>query len=243
MPTPEYRVESLSAVRQNRLRVVTEVPGDAALFVEYGDALNPTSWLLTGSPAPRVVAGDVAQDGAERTILLDLDAPLTPGAAYSLALQPWARSKYGQATKTDAVAFVAPFLLAAAGTSADVPGADISFPPIADSRGDLVRIDRVAALRARVLLLVSSRRGSFAFASMEEFGRGVEPKRTYSPTKLLSEATALKRALLIDPDVKDADVSTREIAGGAVAFDLVVTPSFDGPPLAVSQVIRAGETP
>lgn len=239
MPTPEYRVESLSVTRQNRLRVTTEVAGDAALSVEFGDALNPSSWVVAGDQAPLPARVHLAQDGTERTLDLDLDADLVPGRTYAVALQPWARSKYGQATKTDAVSVVAPSLLAAAGVSADAPGADIGFPLIADSRGDLVRIDRLAALRARVLLLVSSRRGSFAFASMEDFGRGVEPKRSYPPSKLLSEAAALKAALLRDPDVKDAQVSTREVAGGAVVFDLVVEPTFGGV-LRESQTITAG---
>lgn len=238
MPTPEYRVESLSVARQNRLRVTTEVAGDAALFVERGDALNPSSWLLSGPSAPLVARVELAQDGTERTSLLDLDAPLAPGATYALGLQPWARSKYGQATKTDPVSFVAPALLGAAGV-VDTTGADISFPPIADSRGDLVRIDRAAALHARILLLASSRRGSFAFASMEGFGRGTEPKRSYGASKLLSEAAALKAALLADPDVKDAAVSTREL-DGAVIFDLDVVPAFGGPAITARQTITAG---
>lgn len=239
MPTPEYRVESLSVVRQNRLRVITEVPGDAALFVEHGDALNPFSWRVSGPRPPRVVAVNLAQDGTERTAFLDLDAPLVPGVTYAVSLRSWARSKYGQATKTDPVSFVAPSLLAAAGT-VDGAGADISFPPLADSRGDLVRIDRIDALRARVFLIVSSRRGSFAFASMEGFGRGVDPKRTYGASKLAREASAVKATLLADPDVKDASVTTQEIAGGAVVFDIEVEPSFGGPKIQARQTITAG---
>lgn len=240
VPTPEYRVESVAVLAENRLRVRTEVAGDAALSVEHGDALNPSSWLVTGTQAPLVVRVEVAQDGTERVCHVDLDAPFVPGATYAVALQPWARSKYGQATKTDAVAFVAPALLAAEGVAADAPGADIAFPPVADSRGDLVRIDRVAALRARVLLFVSTRRSSFAFASMESFGRGVEPKRTYGPSRLLAETLAIKTGLLLDPDVKDVSVSTRELAG-AVVFDVEITPAFGGPTVAIQATITAGE--
>lgn len=240
VPTPTYRVESVSVVRENRLHVSTQVAGDAALSVEHGDALNPSSWALMGPKAPKVAAAQVAHIGTADAFFLDLDAPLVAGTEYSVALQPWARSAGGQTTDTAAVAFVAPASRAAAGVAADAPGADIAFPPIADSRGDLVRIDRAAALHARVLLFVSSRRASFAFASMERFGRGLEPKRTYGPAKLLAEAAAIRSALLVDPDVRSANVTTRELAG-AVIIDVEIEPSFGGPPVAVQTTITAGE--
>lgn len=247
VPTPEYRVQSVTVAAANRLRARTEVEGDAALFVEQGDALNPESWSLVagaGAPtAPRVVRSTLAQVGTSRVFLLDLDTPLLGGKGYLLALQPWARSRYGQATKTDPIAFVAPLSRAAAGITARDAGADIALPIVADDRGDLVRIDRAAALRARLLLLVSSRRGSFGFASMATFGRGVEPKRTYGPSKLMAEAVGLKAALLLDPDVREASVDVRELDGGAVVFDIEAIPIFDGGPVGLQHTIVAGSEP
>lgn len=243
VPTPEYRVTSVVVVGAAALRVLTEVEGDAALFVELGDALNPSSWALAvvlGDLSPPLVQGAVVVDETlARGFVLTLDAPLVTGASYTLGLQPWARARYGQATNTTPVPFVGPVVLPPKGLGLGEPGADIAVPMSVGKDGDIAKLGRLDALRARAFLMVESRRGSFDFSTMETFGRGTDPKRTFPTGKILAECSALKAALRLDPDIENAAVSAKQIPDG-VLFDLSIKPSFQEEPLTLQSAIRLG---
>lgn len=242
----DFLVAGVRVVAAARLEATTSEPGDAVDPVDPRDCLAPAAWALAlgaGAPAgaalPRVrhVAPAQSDTLAPTVFLLDLDAPLTPGAPYALALAALARSAYGQPTSTDALAFAGRPVAGIVGQRAGELAGDVAIPVRADASGDLGLLDRAAALRARVLLLVSARRGSFAHA--ETFGRGVEPKRSYSVAKLGSEAAALRAELLKDPDVRAAEVRASSSAHVA-SFQIAVTPVFSPEPLRFNEPIEAG---
>lgn len=225
---------------------VLSVQADAVDSSDPRDCLAPSAWSLTlgagapeGAVLPRVCLVSSAQDepSAPTELHLDLDAPLTPGVAYALALTPGARSAFGQPTSPAPVPFAGRPVLGLVGQRPGVLAGDVALPVRADASGDVTLLDRLEALRARVLLMVSVRRGAFTHAGT--FGRGVEPKRTYSAAMLGQEAAALRAELLRDPDVQDATVrasSTDHVA----TFAIVVSTTFQAEPLRLSEKIEAG---
>lgn len=242
----DFLPSAVRVVAEARLRVETSEPGDAVDPVDPRDCLAPAAWALTlGAAAPtgaalpqvRHVSSAQADTLAPTAFLLDLDGPLTPGAPYALALDALARSAYGQPTSTAALPFTGKAVVGIVGQRAGELAGDVAIPVQANAAGDLGLLDRAAALKSRVLLLVTARRGAFAHA--ESFGRGVEPKRSYSVAKLGSEAAALKTELLKDPDVRAAEVRA-STQGHVASFLIAVTPTFSPDALRFNEPIEAG---
>jgi hypothetical protein len=127
--------------------------------------------------------------------------------------------------------------VARTGTGPGQPAADVALP-VAPQGGNPAGLDRMAALKARVLLAVRARKGAFTHAPT--FGRGIEPKRTYSAAKLAEEAAGLRAELERDHDVHLADVRTQEVAPHVVRFEVYVEPAFSAEPLLLSERITAG---
>jgi hypothetical protein len=98
----------------------------------------------------------------------------------------------------------------------------------------------VDALRERLRLLVRARRGAFTHA--KTFGRGVEPKRSYTQAQLDREATALADEIRRDPDVLSASVSAQLVAAHVVRFEVTVEPRAGAPPFAFVERLTAGGT-
>ncbi len=251
MAGPDLAVSSVVVSAQTKLRASTAVAGDSLEQTDLGDCLAISSWALSaGSDVPPIGAVPMvrrilpAQPGtAVQLFDIELDAALEEGRGYQLALTPSARSAGGQNTSTAAFPFLGRVVGAIAGVAKGLPGADLGFPLVADAAGDLAPVDRERALRARIALLVASRRGSFRFEELSTFGRGFEAKRSYSVGALQLEAQAIE-ALLTDPekfpDVRSARVLARPIAQHAVAFDMLVTPRFATKPIVISETMIAG---
>jgi len=233
----DYAVTAVRAVAEAKILVQTAVPGDAVDPVDPRDALSPEAWVLGGATPPRVRRVVPVEEVPPRsTFWLDLDAPLTPGQSYSLALAPLARSANGEPTSTDAQAFTARAPLARTGTVPGEPAADVEMP-VAAQGGDPRGLPPLEALRERVRLLARARRGAFAHAPT--FGRGAEPKRTYSKAELEREAGAISEAIRRDPDVRSASVAVVK-DGHTTRFEITVEPR-QGQPFVTTARITAGE--
>jgi hypothetical protein len=240
----DFAAASVRVIEDAALLVLTTVPGDAVDAADPLDCLTPASWALalgdaapSGSPLPLVRRVERAEEGTDPVLFrLQLDAPLGPAVPYTLAAL--GRGAYGMPTDSTPVAFTAPTVAGVVGQRPGEQAGDIALPVRADASGDLALVDRLAALRARMMLLVSVRRGAFTHA--ETFGRGVEPKRTLSIAKIGQEAAALRAELERDPDVRSADVRGQKIGSHAARFDLVVMPRFSPEPLRLSETIEAG---
>lgn len=235
---------------EQRIRARTSVAGDTLEPWDIRDCANPRMWVLgPGTPAPRfapplvlavapLVGGTTAVDDFE----LKLDAPLEPGAGYTLRLDVLARSYGGEATAGAEVAFVGPRISGPSDLRARTVGADVAFPPVADGTGDLSLVDREAALRHRLSSIVLGvRKGAFRFAETADVGRGFEPKRTYSAAALAQEASRLRAVLERDPDVKVADVQA-STSGHLAEFRASVVPSFSARRVALPNFVLAGGT-
>lgn len=241
----DFAVSQARPLEPARLLALTTVAGDAVDPVDPRDCLAPGAWSLAlgsgapaGAPLPRVARVESAQDGTTPSaFLLALDAPLAPGVPYAISLGS-ARSAFGQPTSSAPVALVGPAVAGIAGQRQGELAGDIALPVAADAGGDLALVDRLSALRARVLLLVSVRRGAFTHAPT--YGRGVEPKRSYSVAQLGQEASAIRAELERDPDVRSASVRAQLIAAHVARFDIAVVPRFSPEPLRLSETIEAG---
>lgn len=234
----DFAVEAARAVAQAQIWAQTAVPGDAVDPVDPRDTLSPGSWVLTcATQAPPLVRRVVPTTDPPRSVyLLDLDAPLAPGVTYQLALAPLTRSLNGEPTSTAAVELVGRTPVAHTGSVPGQPAADVALP-VAPQGGNPAGLDRLAALKARVQLLAQARKGAFTHAP--SFGRGVEPKRTYSAAKLAQEAAGLRGELEADPDVRRAEV--RVVKDGHLSkFEMYVEPSFSAAPLLLRETITAG---
>lgn len=234
----DFAVEVVRAVAGAQVWVRTAVPGDAVDPVDPRDTLAPGSWVLTcATQAPPLVRHvEPLTDPPRSVFALTLDAPLAPGVAYQLALAPLARSLNGEPTSTAAVELVGRTPQARTGSVPGQPAADVALP-VAAQGGNPAGLDRLAALKARVQLLAAARRGAFTHAPA--FGRGVEPKRTYSAAKLAQEASKLRSEIEADPDVRRAEV--RVVKDGHLStFELYVEPSFSAAPLLLRERITAG---
>lgn len=243
----DFVVVAAHVVAEARLLAIVSVPADATDAADPRDCLSPLAWSLrlgseapVGSLLPRLCHVESAQNGtnAPTALFLELDAPLAPGVSYKLALMPNARAAYGQPTSDVAVLVQGRSVKGIDGQRPGVLAGDVALPVRADSSGDVALLDQLSALRARVLLLVAVRKGAFSHAA--RFGRGVEPKRSYSPARLSQEASQLRTELLADPAVRDASVRVSNV-GHVVAFDIVVNPHFQTEPLRMLEKIEAGE--
>lgn len=233
----DYAVAAVRAIAEAKILVQTAVPGDAVDPADPRDALSPEAWVLGGVTPPRVRRVVPVEEVPPRsTFWLDLDAPLTPGQSYSLALAPLARSANGEPTGTDAQAFTARAPLARTGTVPGEPAADVEMP-VAAQGGDPRGLPPLEALRERVRLLARARRGAFTHAPT--FGRGVEPKRTYTDARLQQEAASIADELRRDPDVRSASVAVVKSERTA-RFEITVEPR-QGAPFVTTARIPAGE--
>lgn len=237
----DFAVAAARQVASAQVWALLAVPGDAVDPVDPRDVLAPGSWVLTASAGTAPIVRRVVPQGAESppsAFHLDLDADLVAGASYSLALAPLTRSAHGEPTSTAAVAFVG---LAAQARQGDVPGepaADVALP-VAAQGGEPRGLAPLEALKARLELRVSVRLGAFTHAPA--FGRGVEPKRTYSQAALAQEAAAMARELRADPDVRAAEVASAS-QGHIGRFDITVEPMVGGQ-IRFSKRITAGGDP
>jgi hypothetical protein len=234
----DFGVLAARAVAEAQIWAQTAVPGDAVDAVDPRDALSPGAWVLTCAtltpPAVRRVVPTT--DPPRGVFLLDLDAPLAPGVAYQIGLAALTRSLNGEPTSTAAVELLGRTPVAHTGSVPGQPAADLALPVVVQG-GQPAGVDRMEALKARVQLLAQARRGAFTHAP--SFGRGVEPKRTYSPAKLAQEAAALRAEIEADPDVRQAEV--RVVKDGHLSkFELYVEPSFGAAPLLLRETITAG---
>lgn len=233
----DYAVAAVRATEDARIWAETAVPGDAVDPADPRDALSPESWVLGGASPPlvrRVVP--VETEGGRSAFWLDLDASLTPGQSYTLALAPLARSANGEPTSTAEVTFVARTPLARTGTIPGEPAADVEMP-VATQGGDPRGLPPLEALRERVRLLARARRGAFTHAPT--FGRGVEPKRTYSEARLQQESADLAAELRRDPDVRSASVAVTKGSDHLTRFEITVEPAV-GQPFVITERITAG---
>lgn len=233
----DFAVAAARAVAQARLLVLTAVPGDAVDAADPRDVLAPASWSLTAPTgvAPLVSRVVPVEEAPPSTFFLELDAPLVPGASYELGLTASARAAHGEPTSTTTVAFVGLGYGAHTGSRPGEPAADVALPVVAQ-RGAPAGLPPLEALRARVLLAVRARKGSFTHAP--GFGRGVEPKRTYSTARLAQEAAALAQELRADPDVRAAEVRTLK-GTHLTSFEVFVEPT-QGQPFVVTEPFAAG---
>lgn len=205
--------------------------------VDPRDALSPEAWVLGGASPPlvrRVVPVD--PEGPRSTFLLDLDAPLVPGQSYTLALASLARSANGEPTSTAEVTFAARAPLARTGALPGEPAADVELP-VSPQGGDPRGLPPLEALRERVRLLARARRGAFTHAPT--FGRGVEPKRTYSDARLQQEAVDLAAELRRDPDVRSASIAVTKGSDHLARFEITVEPR-QGQPFVITERFTAG---
>ena len=239
MASPELAVAAVVVEAETRLRVLLSAAAEAVEAADVGDLLAPGTWHLSGTaPVPRLVR--VATQGpAARTAWLILDAPLTPGGRYAVGLDEAARSISGGAVEMGTVTFLAPTYGGLGSQLARVRGGDVSLPVRGSATGDLALATRLAALEERVRLRARSRRGTFTHAP--GFGRGLEPKRTYSVNAIAAEAAAFRDDLASDPEVREARVAATALAGG-LAFDIRIAPTFTDKPLHVRETIVAGGT-
>lgn len=233
----DFAVSAARATAQARILAFTAVPGDAVDAADPRDVLAPASWSLTRSSgvAPLVSRVVPGEEVPPSRFELELDAPLEPGAAYQLALAPLARSAHGEPTSTVAVEVLGLAAGSRTGSRPGEPAADVALP-ISAPQGDPAGLPPLEALRARVLLAVRARRGAFTHAP--SFGRGVEPKRSYSAAKLAQEASALAEELRADPDVRSAEVRTLKGTHSA-SFEIFVEPAR-GAAFVVTEPFAAG---
>jgi hypothetical protein len=237
----DFAIAAAIAVAEAQVRATTSAPGDAVDSADPRDCLAPDAWTLTAASGAAPQVRRVVPD--EPTIppsafLLELDAPLTPGASYSLALAPLARSAHGEPTSTAAVTFVGRTPRARVGDVPGAPAADVALPVTA-SGGEPRGLAPLEALKTRIRLAVSARQGAFTHAP--QFGRGVEPKHTYSTAKIAQVARSLADSLRADPDIRRAEVSGVS-EGHAARFDIVVETTA-GAPISITERITAGGDP
>lgn len=238
----DFAVAAALAVAEAQVRATTSAPGDAVDSADPRDCLAPDAWTLTATSgaAPqvrRVVPGEPALPPS--AFLLELDAPLTPGASYSLALAPLARSAHGEPTSTAPVAFTARTPRARVGDVPGAPAADVALPVTA-SGGEPRGLAPLEALKTRLVREALTRKGAFTHAP--SWGRGVEAKRSYSAARLAQEGAALARELRADPDVRQAEVRTVKGSDHTSRFELYVEPTI-GAPFVLSERITAGGDP
>jgi len=235
----DYVVTQARATAETQIWAQTAVPGDAVDPADPRDTLAPGAWVLGGEAPPIVRQVVPAEpDLPPSSFWLDLDAPLTPGQSYTLGLADGTRSAAGEPTSTASVSFVARTPQARSGPVPGQPDADVALPVTAP-RGAPLGLAPTPALQERIRLLVRARRGSFAHA--QTFGRGVEPKRSYTQAQLDEEARQLQAAILEDPDVQSVSVSATLEAAHVARFDATVEPR-SGAPFALSQRLTAGGT-
>jgi hypothetical protein len=235
----DYVVTQARAVSETRIFAQTAVPGDAVDPADPRDTLAPGAWVLEGEAPPIVRQVVPAEpDLPPSAFWLDLDAPLTPGQGYTLGLADGTRSAAGEPTSTATVSFDARQPQARSGPVPGAPDADVLLPVTAP-QGAPLGLTPVDALRERLRLLVRARRGSFTHA--KTFGRGVEPKRSYTQAQLDREAKALADEIRRDPDVLSASVSARKEADHLARFEVTVEPRA-GAPFAFVERLTAGGT-
>jgi hypothetical protein len=210
------------------------------------DALSPGAWTLTGAGAPQVCHLTLPAQppdtplGYATEVDITFDAPLVAGGAYQLGLAPWVGSLGSLPVSPLTVPLAGPVVAPVAGQVVGVAGGDVTFPLSGQATGDLSVVDRVTALTTRLTQLVASRRGSFVH--LPTYGRGTEPKRTYSAGAITAEAAALKAALLADQDVADASV-TVSTSGHGLTFGLTVKPTFSPDPIALPPYVLGPGAP
>lgn len=235
----DFAVTAARALSQARLLVFTAVPGDGVDACDPRDVLAPGSWSLTaegGAPLVRRVVP--AEPAPASAFVLELDAELRPGVAYAVALTATARAAHGEPTSTTPVMVLGSAYGAQTGTRPGEPAADVALPVVAQ-RGAPQGLPPLEALKARVLLAVRARKGSFTHAP--DFGRGVEPKRTYSAARLTLEAQAIAQELRSDPDVRAAEV--RVLKGAHLtSFEVFVEPAVGQPFVVTEPFVAGGES-
>lgn len=257
VPSPDFAVASVVVEASNRVRAATTTAGDGVDGVDWRDVLAPGAWSLAlaatapagAPPAPfvrdvAVVPPDAVSPITPTPLLfrLTLDAALAQGVPYLLALASTTRSAFGNPTSTVPAPFVGPAFVGIASQAALQKGGDIAEPPVADTRGDLVMVDQLTAYRARILRMAYARKGSFAH--IPDYGRGIEPKRTYSRARLDQEAMALLAQIKADPDTRSVVVRVAKDFGAPhiTVFSVEALSRFSADPVVEAVQITAGVT-
>lgn len=236
----DFAVQYVQVKSANRLDVRTTVPGESVDGADPGDCLSPGCWVLTGENGRSVamVATPVASAYSTDWVLY-LTAELLPKSTAptaTLALAPYARASLGHAVDITPYTFSIPEVLPVVDAVPGITGSDVVSGLVGNSIGDLAIIGNVEALKARIRLMVSTSVGNFKH--LPDFGRGVEPKRTYSSQKLQAEAARMKASIANDPEVKNVSIDVSS-AGGVATFEIKVVPRT-GVPFVETKSITAG---
>ena len=218
------------------VEVQTTHTGEALEPNDYGDCLSLEAWTIIGAGLLSIASS--APDEAETDVFfLQLDKPIKSTESITVALAPEARAANGQPTNTEAVEVYGAAISTVAGVPTNQLAGDLAFPFVG-SRGDVDVQARRDALEQRLLRLVTTSRGAYAHA--EEFGRGVQPKRSYKRADIDAELAQLLTLIRADRDVKSASGSYRIVNQG-VLVDLYVVPAFNEPvPLEMHGITLGG---
>jgi len=194
------------------------VHGEALDSNDPGDCLSPQAWQM---PSMNIVRVSNLTDSSNKSddFLLITEESFEADASYQVSLAPQARAYYGQPTSTNAFTFQGSRLLPSIESKLR-SGADLMMPISASETGDLELADVVESVKTRLQRIVQNSQGFLAYEP--KLGRGIEPKRNYSKSNLLAECRAMKDALLLDPLVRHAQVSTRTV-DSIIFFDINVT--------------------
>lgn len=234
----DFGVVSVTQIAANRLRAITRVAGYGVDASDPTDCLSPSCWSLSASGVQIAMIESATPDVDHATEwLLDLDSDLAIGAC-SLGLSSSAVSRYGQPTDTTTVAFAASPTLPVVDATIGARGSDVALPLASDETGDVALWGKVESLHAWVERMVTTSLGEFR--GLDDFGRTVQPKRTYSQGQLLAEAARLKSAILQHPDVKTAEISPT-VGRNYARLDVRVVPKT-GTPIRVERTVTAGVT-
>lgn len=233
-----FAVESAVFLTESRLEVRTTHFGEALEPTDYGDCLSLDAWTVVGAGLLSVESS-TPNEAETDVFYLQFDKQIKNTEAVTVALASEARAANGQPTNTEALEIYGSVVATVAGISSTEKAGDLAFP-LAGARGDLDVQARRAALEQRLLRLVTTARGAYAHA--EDFGRGVQPKRTYKRADIDAELAQLLTLIRADRDVKAASGSYRIVTQG-VLVDLYVVPSFSEPvPLEMHGIVLGGST-
>ena len=194
------------------------------------------------NPAPLVTRVTAAQNdtGPVSLYRLDLDAPLDDVSAYLLSLSALARSWGGQAVDVTPLAFTSARTGVQPATTRRQWG-DVALPIVGDGAGDLVLLTPEASLKAELLLMVSTYKGSFRFDSTRDLGLGLLPKRNVTVAQLNQAAGDLQSQFAAHTQVRRARVYGRFDVAHVVVLDCSVDPVFAAQPLQFSAPLTTGE--
>lgn len=245
MPGPAFAVAAVRVEAERQLVATLSGHADAVDPVDFGDVLNPGSWVLTtetgaqpGTLRPTVARVESVDGTSTPTACrLYLDERLAPSQPFGLRLTATARSADSMSTSTAKVLFTAPALGGIAGQTQGVKGGDLSFPAARSETGDLVLVSKDEAYRKRIERMIEVRFG--AFTHLPGYGRVVEPKRTYTEQALFAEAQRLAEQIRSDEDTKAARVFVSK--GDHIAtFEIHAQPKWAPRPLLITAPITAG---